>query len=647
MYFLKTLKFAVATLFLTTFALNIFSQDIVWKPISAEELAMKTPKVEADADAEAIFWEVRLDDKKLSKLKYEHYVRVKIFTERGREKFSKFDIPFTKNRKVEDVSARIIKPDGTIVQLNPSDIFDREIVRRGKLRIQAKSFAVPSIDVGVIVEYQYKEVVKNDSLNNERLLLQRDIPVQRLTYFIRPYEGSRLDYKFYNTQGITFNQGENKFLQGSVFNAKAFKEEPQMPPDNEARQWILLKYQSFFGNEWSRMSIGYGEFLKEQFKQTKEIKQKAAELTAGATSDEEKLRRIYDFTQKQIKNISFDRSFTDEQRENFKMKTPTDALKSGVGSSMFIDLLFGSLAKAAGFSPNLFISGNRDEYFFQPEKYTAGFIRPCCIAINLQGNWKFFNPATPYLPFGSLNWYEETVGMVVSEGSFIWKSVPITSPEFSTAKRNGKFKLLEDGTLEGTVNIEYFGHRAISRRSEDYFDSDNKREEELKAEIKELISTAEVSNLAIQNFDDHSKPLIYTYKVKVPNYAQKTGKRLFLQPSFFEHGEKPLFSSATRTHGIYFPYAWLDQDEIEISLPENYTVETSDTPVPIYDTTKMTAQNITMKFNDAKTVLNYSRNFYFGKDGILLFNVNAYQPIKTLFDSFHKADNQTITLKQK
>ncbi|MCU0239212.1 MAG: hypothetical protein MUC29_07200, partial [Pyrinomonadaceae bacterium] len=105
MYFFKTLKLAVATLFLTTFALNIFSQDIVWKPISAEELAMKTPKVEADADAEAIFWEVRLDNKKGGKLKFEHYVRVKIFTERGREKFSKFDIPFYNKRKVEDVSA--------------------------------------------------------------------------------------------------------------------------------------------------------------------------------------------------------------------------------------------------------------------------------------------------------------------------------------------------------------------------------------------------------------------------------------------------------------------------------------------------------------------------------------------------------------
>ena len=37
----------------------------------------------ADSDAEAIFWEVWLDDKKLNSIYYEHYVRVKIFTTRA------------------------------------------------------------------------------------------------------------------------------------------------------------------------------------------------------------------------------------------------------------------------------------------------------------------------------------------------------------------------------------------------------------------------------------------------------------------------------------------------------------------------------------------------------------------------------------
>ena len=36
----------------------------------------------------------------------------------------------------------------------------------------------------------------------------------------------------------------------------------------------------------------------------------------------------------------------------------------------------------------------------------------------------------------------------------------------------------------------------------------------------------------------------------------------------------------------------------------------------------------------------------FGK-GMILFPVTAYKPLKLLFDTFHKADTQTISLKQK
>ena len=33
-----------------------------WKPIDPGQLALKTSTVEKDADAEALFWEVRIDD---------------------------------------------------------------------------------------------------------------------------------------------------------------------------------------------------------------------------------------------------------------------------------------------------------------------------------------------------------------------------------------------------------------------------------------------------------------------------------------------------------------------------------------------------------------------------------------------------------
>src|SRR6185503_3798860 len=74
-----------------------------WKPVDPAHLAMKTPLVEKDADAEAIFWEVRVQDEDEGgdlRTVLSHYIRIKIFTERGRENHSKVDlIPMGRNTR--------------------------------------------------------------------------------------------------------------------------------------------------------------------------------------------------------------------------------------------------------------------------------------------------------------------------------------------------------------------------------------------------------------------------------------------------------------------------------------------------------------------------------------------------------------------
>ena len=86
--FLRTL-FLSMLLFACTFS-SISAQDKEWRPVTPAEVQQKTPKVEPDADAEAIFWEVRIDDSNLD-LVMKHYVRVKVFTDKGREKYAKID----------------------------------------------------------------------------------------------------------------------------------------------------------------------------------------------------------------------------------------------------------------------------------------------------------------------------------------------------------------------------------------------------------------------------------------------------------------------------------------------------------------------------------------------------------------------------
>src|SRR5690242_732878 len=127
----KPMIVALAASALCLFAHAGLSQDKDWRPVSPEDLSSKTPVVETAADAEAIFWDVWIDDSSSESLTQRHYVRVKIYTDRGREKYSKFDVPFTKGLKIKDLEARVIKPDGSIVEIGRDDIFEREIIKAG------------------------------------------------------------------------------------------------------------------------------------------------------------------------------------------------------------------------------------------------------------------------------------------------------------------------------------------------------------------------------------------------------------------------------------------------------------------------------------------------------------------------------------
>lgn len=640
-----------AVLYALTLTNPAFAGDEpLWRPIHPADLAIKEPVVEKDADAEAIFWEVRLDDKKARELAYEHYVRVKIFTERGRERFSKFDIPFLKGKKVKDVAARVIKPDGTIIELKPEDVFEREIARADDVKIKAKSFAIAGIEPGVILEYRYKETFKNDSASGERLIFQRDIPIQRMSYYVRPYEGQFLQTERFNMPAdVGFSKDKDGFSVATMTNVPAFKEEPQMPPHNQVRSWALIYYAGFFSRQrWSSFAITLSMFYRTIIKPNKDVTKAAAEITSGAANNEEKLKKIYQFVQTQIKNVTFDSSMTAEQKEDLKNKTPGDTLKHRMGSKADIEILFASLVTAAGMEARMVLSGDRSEFFFDLRTNEhSSFVHPACIGVNVEGKWRYFNPGNPYLPFGQLLWHEEdTPTILVGETNYLTHKSPLSEHDKTSSKRTGKFKLLEDGTLEGSLRIEYAGHNAINRRRAAFNDSDQKRQEDFKEELKKQITAAEISDVAVENFNVNDKPIIYSAKVRVAGYAQKTGKRLFFQPGFFKYGASPLFSSATRRHPVFFRYPWSENDDIEIELPAGFALDNADAPGTVADPSQIGIDEVKIAVTKDKKKLLYKRYFHFGKGGNILYPVTLYQPLKNLFDAFHRADTHSLVLKQ-
>lgn len=635
------------------FSLSVFAADD-WRPVTQAELDMKIPKVDPGADAEAIFWEVRLDDRS-NELTRINYVRVKIFTERGREMFAKYEIPYLKGSSVKDIEARVIKPDGTIVLLKKEDIFEKEILKADGIKIKAKSFAMPGIEVGAILEYRYRE--ENDyGLLSTHLIFQREIPVQTISYYVRPMRGKAAMYaQPFNTGNAWFEDDKNGYKRVTMTNQPAFRREPSMLPENEVRAWMFLYYSTAENitkpdEYWRNLSRGWYDLSKSWLKTNDAVKDATATVIAGAATDDEKLKKIYEFVQGQIKNLRYTAGATPE---DWKLvageKTTVDTLRLKMATPAQVNYLFAAMAVAAGYDARAAYTGNRNEIFTTRKitnvrlMLTAGMI-----AVKVGDKWRFFDPANAYAPYGMLSWViENQVTMVTDPNDPIWVGTPLSPPEKSAARRSGTFKLLPDGTLEGQARVEFTGHMAYFYKSAHRQQTAEELEKLLKNYIHNAVfSTAEVENIQTASLDDGEKSFIFTCRIKVPNYALKTGKRLFFQPGVFERNSKPRFTASNRWSDVYFTYPWMEQDDLTIDLPAGFSLENADAPAVVADRAGIGKDQVSMEVSRDGKLLTYKRKFTFGNGGAIRFGAEIYPAIKDLFESFYRADTHQMTLKE-
>ncbi|MFT3744046.1 MAG: transglutaminase-like domain-containing protein [Pyrinomonadaceae bacterium] len=381
-----------------------------------------------------------------------------------------------------------------------------------------------------------------------------------------------------------------------------------------------------------------------------EVKAATTQAIAGASTDDEKLKRIYDFVKAQIKNISYADNVTDEEKKKAGSdRSAGDILKSRIGSASDIDVLFGAMVRSAGYDARLALSGDRSDLFFNPRIPNLSLmLNSTSIAVKVGNEWRFFSPASYFATYGMLSWNEEgQMALITDSKELIWQKIPLASAEKSMEKRSGKFKILEDGTLEGEARIEFTGHAGSRHKMSNRGDSPAVQEKNLKDLIRSnILGTAEVESISIENARDPEKPIVYTFKVRVPGYASRTGKRIFFQPNVFERSSKPRFVASSRQSEVYFNYPFSEQDDITIELPAGFTLENGDTPAAYGDQQGIGKHETTIGVTaDGKTV-SYKRSFSFGNGGFIRFPVDSYGPIKTMFENFNKADVHQLTLRQ-
>ncbi len=639
--------------------LSLVAVHARWEPIPPEDLANDRARIDPEADVEILLRDVRIHHATINEVDYEYFVRAKIYSERGVKDYSLIELQYDKDTRIRDIAARTIKPDGTIVELERKDFFDREMIKSGADRVRMKSFSPAALEPGAIVEYTYRERVDR-MLWFFPMYFQDKYPSRHIRYRLKMISGYELhpsDARRLSGNTIALNcpplpmkADDNGYYTFEMHNTPASKQEPDQPPRLNCESSVLFVYsmeKSLPPKEfWEKEGAALHKRMLAETKSSKLIQETLSKLLAADDSEDAKLRKIYDFCRTQLINRNSDIApFTAEQRRKFKPnKTATDTLKAGHGTLEDINIAFVALARAAGFDARFARAGDRSFLLFDAA-LTQSFMASDLVAVvRLGDKWHIYDPGVRYAPFGMTHWVNSYTGVLIAapkDAEIILS--PASHPSESRLKRRATLQLDADGTLEGDVTFEYTGHLSmLSKRTLDDRSASD-REEYVRDLVKETLKLAELSDIKVENADDPLKPLKISFHLRVPEYADRTGSRIFFQPGVFQKNQPMRYTEKTRRTDLMFSYLYETQDDIRILPPEGYELEEASSPGGL-DLGDVGTYDLVLGKHPRTGQVIFRRSFALKA---LRIPVTHYESIRAATEIIHERDSHLLTLRRK
>ena len=520
---------------------------------------------------------------------------------------------------------------------------------------------MPGVEPGAIVEYRWKQTEDDNRFRYVRLHFQRDLPVQKVTYYVKP-----LSSRFVANEQMFFLPfhcnptkpalGSDGWNETTVLNVPALRSEPFSPADPNIEQWALLFYREGgmaapekYWNEEGKQAY---KKLKDSLKVSDEIKSAAQEV-GQAKSDDDKIDALTAVVRKAVRGLN-DPGVTAAERKQYFDKLPKDRprtsaeiIKSGLASSDEMNVVFAAVATQAGFEARPALLAHRLEVAFDP-KITADryFLDTTAVALKRGDSWKFVDVSVKQLPAGMLPWYEEDVFALIADPKEPkFARTPVSAPSASLDQHVAQLKLSEQGMLSGNVIDSYTGHRSEEYRADLRDRSAAQRQEWFRDRLTKMFPESDVTNFELLNMDDASKPLIVKYHLEAPQFAQVTGKRILFQPYVFRRAQAALFTASDRKNIVEFPYGWKEVDQVKIELPENYDLDNADRPSDL-NLGKLGSYTVRMTVTKGKVRELYAeREFIFGKDGNLYIGAEGYPTLKKVFEEVRTRDTHSISIK--
>lgn len=625
-----------------------------WLPVSADELHMNGLPQAPGAPAVILYRQIDRDDE----AGYEDgYVRVKVLAAEGR-KYGDVEIPYYKDYySVRDISARTIRPDGSIVPFAGA-IYDKQLTASQGGTVAAKTLQLPDVEPGCVLEYRYRITWSSSYMGtggwanfrsgtrafNSQWLLNAPLYTVEGKFSLVPARALTLRWSWPN--GLPAGSAPPHFVDNrvvmQVHGVPAFVTEEYMPPATD----LMSRVDFIYSNEshpetdpaafWKNFAISAFQTNRRFIDERSAMERALSQIVAPGDSPEEKLRKIYARVQR-VRNLSYLPRQTQQERERQEAapRNVAEIWERDAGYEPGINWLFLALARAAGLTADPVLVATRNEYRFEPRFVNPARLNGTAVVVTVGGSTRYFSPGVPYTPYGMLPWNEtDTSGLRLNEGGGSWITTPLPDASSSRIERAAELTLSGDGSLDGKLTVSYIGIEAARRRLGERNEDEAGRRQFLEKQIEAMVPAGVDAKLTnTPDWTNDETPLVAQFALRIPGWAIGAGRRELVPIGVFGAGQRHIFEHTSRVHPVYFEYPRQYHDTVTIALPAGWHVDS----VPPGSTSDLKVLKYAIAARNESQSLQLSRDL-----NIELLGATAasYPAIQGFFEKVRTGDEQ-------
>jgi Domain of Unknown Function with PDB structure (DUF3857) len=606
---------------------------------TTEEISLKQCSFDPEAEAIILLDKAVVNYDDDYHMITERRVRIKILNEKGIDR-ANIIIPFYHKDDFEYIS-KVVAYTYNFDESGRQSTFMVEknsiYTEKRNNYYSLKKFALPAVKAGSIIEYHYVSIMKHYG-GLEEWKFQTDLPTIQSSYLLQVIPRAEFAYTVQKTPLLRI-QIKNMSDQGRVYfemtNVPALRIEPFMDAQHDYIQKVIFQlsgYVSVYGsklsvnNTWK--SLAYELMGDKQFgaQLDKDLKiEEIKGLTLPESSQQGKLRVIYEFVKKNIAWNGYDGKFAPDG-----LKAVWDRKKGSAGE---MNLLLINLLKSAHIE-----------------------VYPVLVA---ERDFGKIDTTYPYIER-----FNKTVGFAIADGrQYILDATQENCPAgltpfpllgtkaFLVDKKIFNIIKISPGTsyyknviaVKGTMDAKGLITAEATVKSYDY--ARQIRLDAVKRDKRRFINEnfeKPYEGLGIDSFlvvppETDSTPL--EQNVRYKQQLNESGGFIFLNANLFTGLEKNPFSSSVRFTNVNFGFPYNVTVEEKIKLPEGVKVELPEDQILVSkDNNIQAVRQVSLEAGELKVLIRFVQT-------TTLVTANAYNEMKGFYKNMTDMLNEPIVLK--